>query len=106
MKMSATVMAAIEAMPSPSPAFRRFGSSIIGLTQAPEEQGDDDHRDDEERIGHGARIAQVEETQARAEGKERERLGRNPGAAACQREGNVEDLERFGEAEQKDDDDR
>src|SRR6266568_9033469 len=98
-------MATSEATASPIPSFLR-GSSVIGLTQASEEQSDDDHRNDQQGIGHGARIAQIEEAQTGPEGEERKGLGRDPRTAARQRERDVEELERFGEAQQEDDDDR
>src|SRR5437764_15440562 len=105
MNTSATVMAAIEATASPTPIFIFF-SSVIGFPQASEEQGDDDHRHDQQRIGHGAGITEIEEAKAGAKGEQRKGLGRNAGTAARQGERDVEQLERFGEAQQEDDDDR
>ena len=56
-------------------------------------------------VGHGARIAEVEEAQAGAEGEQRIGLRRDARAAAGQREGDVEELQRLGEAQQQHDDD-
>src|ERR671914_2692455 len=114
MKTSAMHTAMSDAIASPSPALPRgvfsvratsvaaamgrATSSVIGLTQSPEEQSYDHPCRGEQGIGHGACIAQVEKAQAGAKCQEREGLRGDAGAAASQGKGNVEQFQGLGKA--------
>src|SRR4051794_29228722 len=88
----------------PKPPRRPAGFlSAIGPPHPFEKDGDDHHDDDEEAVGHGAGIADVEETEAGAKREHRIGLRRYARPATGERKRNVEELQGLCQAEEDDD---